>query len=228
MAKATSRKPYRKRRVMKPKGFSSKQTKAIKTIAKKVALSTQETKFLQYDKNQVVPNGSGLVSFNLFYHGANRGTGDNDIVGDRLTWRGIKIKYQVTSYGNPGRGWFDTPFKIHMMIIATKKYVASASLSLADIRDNTSTTITTFFPNKETQILAHRTVHVNGQKTGDRNTKLGSIWLKRNQVLTYKDFATDQQLTKQNYYLVLWGEDQHGLSDTGTCYFTYKNYFKDA
>lgn len=216
-----------KKRVRRQKALNKSQAKAVKSIVKKVTASQEETKYFTYGTSLVPSStGTGLTSYNLFYHNASQGVTNNTLIGDKLNWRGLKVKWSVLN--NTGSAWFDTPFTIVMAVIATKKYAAVTSLALDDIRDDTSSQTNRFFLNEQSKMLYKKEIRVSQAKTGDRKRITGNFWLKRNQMLKYKDFTTNHELKDMNYYLCFWAYDEHNLLTSGSIYFVYKNYFKDA
>lgn len=218
-----------KKRVATQKALTKKQAKAVTSIVKKVAAKEEETKFFQFSAVTNPPTNNTITSYNLFYHGVSQGTSNNQLVGDVLNWRGIKIKYTIYNETALAGTWFDTPYTICMAIVACKKYVAATSLAFADIRDDTNAQAGRFFLNDQSKILFKKEVRVTQSKSNDRKFITGNIWLKRNQKIHFKDFSVDYQLKDMNYYLVVWGYDLHtSTNTTGTLTWSWKNYFKDS
>jgi len=220
------------KRIAKSKGKAKKQfTKANKTLVStinKVISKNDETKYFTYGTSLQPPISGSITTYNLFYHNVSQGTTNNTMIGDKINWRGIKLKYTVLSQNGSGT-WIDNPFQIVMAVVATKTYNAISSLTLADIRDDTNTSTSRFFLNNQSKILFKKTVSVQFNKTGDRKRVDGSFWLKRNQMIKFKDFTASHELSGMNYYLAFWAHDENNtLSSTGTVFFSYKNYYKDA
>lgn len=223
------RRQYKKAKASSKKVFSNKQKTAISKIAKKVCTTEAETKFNQRVDTVYMPSDGTFKSWNLFSTFA-QGTGDNQCLGNKIHWRGIKIHWDYRLYGDSLRGWFDTPVTLTMLIVETKHY-SPFGITLNDIRDDTTASQTLWFPDNETKILYKKRKIFNAVKDGDRPVFTGSIWVKRNQALLFKDFANTKQLNKKNYYFVVYAVDKAPNLDnemSGHFFFAWKNYFKDA
>lgn len=223
-----------RRRLNKAKGkkvLTDKQAKAVKSIAKKVTLQEEETKFFQ-GSGISYPLIADLTSVNLFATNVNQGTNDNRFLGDSVTWRGLKVKYQLTNFYGAVPGWKDGPFSVVIMLIATKKYTTSSTgLTLSDIRDDTSNLLSTYFLNNQTKVLFKRKISVNQLKAGEKRLISGDFWVRRNQKIHFKDFSASYELRDMNYYLVWYGFDEANVAvstGVGQMQYAYKNYFKDS
>jgi len=231
MAKVGSRSVARRRRTVK-RGKKTKKvafTTSNKTLVNtinKVINKGEETKFFQYS-NAVNPKTTDFTSYNLFYGGVTQGVGNNQMLGDKIHWRGIKIKYSLINYQTTA-GWFDTPFSVVMMIVSTIPYHTTTNLLLDEVRDDTNNALSRYFLNEQTTVHYKKVIKMSQNKGSDRKRINGTAWIKRNQIIKFKDFGTDYRLTNRNYYLVIYGFDEHNISTTGTFSFSYKNYFKDA
>lgn len=215
--------------------LSKKQAKAVQSIAKKVVANEEETKFFQYSNGVTYPSVTAMTSWNIFYQNVAQGDNNNQMTGDKIHWRGLKVKYFLTNYGGAIRGWLNTPFTVTFMLVATKAYQTTGSITLSDIRDDTNATFENYFVNNDTKILFKREIKMNQVKTGDKKHVTGSFWIKKNQKIQYKDFSASYQLAGEwQYYLVTyaWDDNINLITDPpascGQLVFSYKNYFKDA
>lgn len=202
----------------------------IQKLAKKACIKESETKFQQQSDGVLIPYNSDFKSWNLFAN-FTHGTGDNQCIGSKIHWRGLKIHWEYVMYGDSVRGWFDTPVTFWFMLVETKKYDINGVV-LDDVRDDTTNSVLRWFPNNETKILYKKKKIFNAVKDGDRPVFTGSIWLKRNQSIQFKDFPNTKQLNKKNYYFVVYAADRavstHPTFASGQFYYSWKNYFKDA
>lgn len=224
----------KKARTAKRKVLSTKQVNAVKTIAKKVAQKEEETKFFNYSNGVTYPSITTPVSWNIFYHSVAQGNTNNTFEGDKINWRGIKVKWMLTNYGGAVRGYIDTPFTVTFMLVATKVYKSTTSLTLADIRDDNNSRPETYFVNNDTKILYKHEIKMNQVKAGDKRHITGNFFAKKNQMITFKDFdaGTHQLQGEWQYYLMAYAwDDNIGTYPADSCgqlIFSYKNYFKDS
>lgn len=232
--------PYRRRNTnTKRKYRKAKGKKPMKAlVAKYVDRALQnkaETKFFTYSTSQSF-GLNGIVSWNLFYEGTSRGTGDNDLIGNKIFWKGLNLHYNLTNKVS-GSNWNTQPFKARIMILSTKKYVALASLTLLDIRDNTTGNVHLWYPEADVTIHAQKIVKMNTDRyyptglTSTQKNVSGTMNFRANRRIQYKEYSLSQELVGRNYYLVVQvlaqGTDFPTSGETGTLEFAWKNYFKD-
>jgi len=222
------RRQYKKAKATSKKVFSNKQKTVISKLAKKACAKEAETKFNQRVDDVYLSGSSVFKSWNLFSE-FTQGTTDNQVLGNKLHWRGIKIHWMYEPFGGSERQWFSTPVTINLLLIETKHFDVNGVV-LADVRDSTSSNPQLWFPNNETKILYKKRKTFCPIKTGDKPINTGSIWLKRNQVLTFKDLGSTKQLNKMNYYFVCYADENDVIDGekSGQFRFAWKNYFKDA
>lgn len=229
MAKIARQSKMRKTQKKAKKSLTNKQVKAVKSIAKRVVASEEETKFFPYTTSKVCTNGS-LTSWNLFYHGVSTGTTNNTLIGDKLEWRGVKIKYVIQNTPDGGTNWNQNPFIVHMMIVGTPVYKALTSLTQSELQTDTNTYFGLGYLQPDAKMLFKKTITINpGDNNGtpDKTLKTGSMWLSRRQKLTYTDLINDYKLTKLNYYFLIFVESA-ATGNVCTVDFTWQNYFKDS
>lgn len=236
MAKFAKRKSSGKRRSSKKtKGLSKKQASAVKKIAKSVVAKTAETKYFQYGASGNVFTND-ITSYNLFYHGVNQGTDNNKFTGDKIEWRGIKIKYSLQN--QISGTYYDQPYQVKLMIISLPKYVALSSLTLTDIRDDTTGNPSQWFKKDELLVHYEKQISMRPERSGSGVTNLqkdGTIWLSRRQMIEFVDFSVDYKTKNRNYYFIHWGVNPSTWGAVGatafragTIIFNWKNYFKDS
>lgn len=228
-ARSRKRVPTKKRTNL----IEKRQDKRIKRILKQTLAGELETKSFKVDNNAISLQTYVPYSYNLFYSGASQGTSDHTFLGDELIWRGLKVHYQVFNL-TPGAVLNDQPFQVKFMIVSTPVYKAISSLSVADIRDSTTTAAGRFFLKNDAKIHYQKVVNMQVDRyypTGSGVTQKvisGSFWFRRNQKIKYKDLATDYSLKDRNYYLVMFPIAMADISGyCGTVALAYKNYFKD-
>jgi hypothetical protein len=222
------RRKYNKAKATSKKVFSPKQKTVISKIAKKACTKEAETKFNTRVDSVYLPGAGDFKSWNLFSD-FSQGTSDNQVIGNKIHWRGIKIHWLFEPFGGSSRQWFDTPVTVTIWIVETDAYDANG-IVLADIRDGISNNPLLFFTNNDTKILYKKTKVFRENKSSDRTTIPGSIWLKRNQSLTFRDLSFNKSLNKKNYYLCVSCNDNHQLvgEQSGTFRYAWKNYYKDS
>lgn len=232
-----SNKMKARKRVARQKKLSKAQTSAVKTIVKRTIAKTEETKFFVYGYTTETTGvlGSGVispVSFNLFYHGVTRGPGNNQLLGDKLRWKGIAIKYRVfNAYQDiTGFVWNTQPVVLDMLIVGVPIYKTSVSLTWSELRNDTSSDPNTYFLNPNVKVLFKKTVRITpdrGSTTAQQRQAVGKIWLKRGQVIQYKDFESDYSLkNNMNYYLVFMNRSP--TTEKCNITFSYQSYFSDS
>lgn len=225
-----------KRRVRRSrkKGLSKRQTNAVKSIVKRTLNKNIETKFFSYVATAQLSNYGSLVSWNIFYHGVGPGIGNNGLIGDKLNWRGICIKYQLSNrFLTTGWNYNAQPVLLEIMIIETDTYKTSQSLVITDFANPTTNDPAMYFVDGATKVLAKKTLSIKpdvfpvGQGTAQRVTLNGKLWLKRNQLIEFNDLPKDYTLSKgKSYYFVV--QHKSLASEACTIDFTWQNYFKDA
>lgn len=228
MAKVSRSGKMRKQRKAK-KSLTKKQANAVKTIAKRVVSSEAETKYFPYTGSKGLTVDQ-FTSWNLFYHGVSTGTTNNTLIGDKLEWRGIKIKYVVQNTTDGGTTWNPNPFTVHFMIIGTPVYKALTTLTPSEVCTDTSGYFGLGYLQPDAKMLFKKSITINAQSTTaltDKVLKSGSLWLSRRQKINYTDLIQDYKLTKMNYYFVTYCEAA-GSGNVGYIDFTWQNYFKDS
>lgn len=231
-----SNKALAKRRVKRQKAvMTAKQVKAVKKIAVAAVAKKEETKFFKY-QTEVEPPFGVPQSWNLFYYGVSRGTNENQIIGNKFNWRGIKIKYRVQNLYLDGVTfvWHTQPLTFDIYIISTSKYYTNSNLALSELRNDTTTDINTFFFNENVKVHFKRTVTLNPSRLSTdnnanttRQVKTGTIWVKKNQMLEYLDLDTTYDLKKGiNYYMVL--HNRSAYQTKPNINLAWQNYFKDS
>lgn len=211
------------------KSLTKKQANAVKTIAKKVVASEAETKFFPYTSSKGLEVDQ-FTSWNLFYHGVSTGTTNNTLIGDKLEWRGIKIKYVLQNTTDGGTTWNQNPFTVHFMIIGTPVYKALTSLTPTELCTDTSSYFGLGYLQPDAKMLYKKTITIDadtGTLLTDKVLKSGSFWLGRRQKINYTDLIQDYKLTKMNYYFCIYCEAA-GSGKVGYVDFTWQNYFKDS
>lgn len=225
-----------KRRVRRgrKKGLSKRQTNAVKSIVKRTLNRNIETKFFPYVATAQLSTYGSIVSWNLFYHGVSAGTGNNALIGDKLNWRGICIKYQLSNrFLDTQWNYNAQPVLIEIMLIETDTYKTSASLAITDFANPTTNDPAMYFVDGATKVLAKKTLSIKpdvfpvGSGTAQRVTLNGKMWVKRNQIIEFNDLSKDYTLSKgKSYYFVVLHKSL--AAEKCTIDFTWQNYFKDA
>lgn len=218
------------------KAMTKKQVNAVKSIIKKEVKKTEETKFFKSIAAFNIAGGNNTTSYNIFAAGVSHGTGNNNFLGDKIRWKGLAIKYAVVngSSGVAGITYYDQPVVIDIMVICTDKYKVSTSLTFADVFNESSTDPNVGFFNSSTKCLFKRTLRITPAIRDDYTTNgvqqkllTGKIWVKRNQLIEYKDFATDYNLKKGlNYYIML--INRSPSPNNSYVAMSWQNYFTDA
>lgn len=225
------------RRRATKKALTVTQKKAVTAIAKKAVSATVETKYFNY-ATSVSPVAGTPVSYNLFYHGVTRGIGQNQLVGDKLRWKGIAIKYNILNAELSGGVlvYYRQPIIIDLYILRANVYKALTSLALTDIATSTSSDPNLFYVDPQIgKVLYKKTVIITPQIDGTtvpRMNRQGKIWLKRSQMIKYKDFSSSYDLADtNNYYFMVVNRSPSnptGATDKPYMAFSYQNYFTDS
>lgn len=224
-----------KNRVTRQKKLTKPMQKAVTSIVKKTIRKEEETKFFifsdTFERTGVLTTALSPQSYNIFYHGVSRGTGNNQLIGDKLRWKGIAIKYRIfNAYTDLNYVWNGQPVVFDIMVIRVPIYKVAISLTFNELRNDTSADPNTYFLNPDVKVLFKKTVRINpdrGQATAQQRQAVGKIWVKRNQMIEYKDYQVDQALkNNMNYYLVFLNRSP--TSEKSQVTFSYQNYFTDA
>lgn len=212
--------------------MTKSQAAAARRIALKVLRANEETKYFVYGTQFNTTPGS-LQSYNLFYHGVTRGVGNNQLLGDKLRWKGIAIKYKIYNgkYDISGYTWDGQPVVIDMYLLRVANYKTTTNLGISDIANDTSGDLSLMFMNPDTKVLKKKTIKIKpdrGQAAAQQVVTSGKIWLKRNQIIQYEDFENNYNLKNGiNYYLVIADRSQNGSKQSEVT-FAYQNYFTDS
>lgn len=212
------------------KGLSKKQYNAVKAVVKRQVTKTEETKFFKYAADFTLTGSNNLISYNLFYY-SSAGTSNNQMIGDKLRWKGICVKYAIRNADfTTGFVWKDQPVIIDMYLLRTNVYKTTTSLTLAEIFNESGSDPNIGFLNNSTKCLAKRTLRITpdrGSATPQQKILNGKIWLKRNQIISFKDFGTSYDLKDgRNYYLMF--VNRSPTSEKSYIGFSWQNYFTDS
>lgn len=232
-----SRGRYVKRRKVAPKNMSKKTITAFKRIARAVVKQNEETKYFKWtDATQTV--WDGIVSWNLFHMGVTRGTGDNQLLGDQLRWKGVAIKYEIVNKAINSTVWTynDQPILLDFMIVRANTFKTTQHLTPAELATDTTTDLSLLFVNPErAKILYKKTITIKPDRSalnsGSHITRLartGKIWLKRNQLIRYIDFDANLNLKDtKNYYFCILNRSEDS-NQTPYIALSCQNYFTDS
>lgn len=226
-----AKKVVRRRRVSK-KPLAKKTINAVKRIVNKAINKNIETKFIPYSASGQLNNYGSCLSWNLFYHGIDQGNTNNTIIGDKIEWRGIAIKYVITNrYLDTTYVYNSQPVVVDLLLLETDTLKTSTSLVISDLSSSTTNDANTFFMDPATKVLMKKTVRIypdRGSATVQQRQVNGKLWLKRKQILQFTDFGKyDYKLAKNKYYYFM---AIHKSISNEKCSidFTWQNYFKDA
>lgn len=230
-----ARKSYKKR----PAPYKKRPlTKKINKVVKAVLTKQIETKYFQHLIEDKGVTRNIPISYNCFYHGVTRGTSDNQMLGDKLNWQGMSLKYRfynayldslVYTYVN----W---PQTVHVMLIETDQYAALVSLSYSDIWSNFTGSPETDFLKNGVRILAHNKHVIRPDASASTVPKIltsGNLkyFPKGGRKLQFKDsLVSTYELVNKNYYIVLVSTGLTAGTGGVTATFSggWRNYFKDA
>lgn len=243
MAKVGKTNKMRRRKSSTKKALTKSQVKAVTAIAKKVDAKQDETKFFRGRYMEALPVpvlNKTITSYNLFYHGVQQGLTKNDVIGDKLNWRGVAVNfgYNPNALYGGNENW--RGHILHVGIIACRTFKTLTSLTFADIQDPSMQigADAGFIEPGQAQWLVHkkipirpRSVNTSAATQNSCDQVQGRIWLRRNQMVKFKDLLQSHELdNKFNYYFVHYavGENCSTGAGSGGIKFQYKVYFKDA
>lgn len=224
--------------------LTKKQVKAVTAIAKKVDAKQDETKFFKgrYMEALAIPVlDQTITSYNLFYHGVQQGVTKNDVIGDKLNWRGVAVNWHYVNNGLYAANENGFGHILHLGIIACRAYKTLTSITFADIQDPSMQigAEAGFIEPGQAKWLVHKKIPIRprqvyfaaGGQQNSRDTYQGRIWLRKNVMIKFKDLLQSHELdNKMNYYFVHYavGENASTGNSAGGIKFQYKVYFKDA
>lgn len=228
-SRASRKHPYK---VANGLNYVVPSVRQVQKIVRKEIKKTEETKFFKYATEfELTAGGTNHISYNLFYHGVTRGVGNNQLLGDKLKWRGICIKYKlINAYFTTGFNYNTQPVVIDMYILKCPQYYTTTSLPWSVLHNDTTADPSTAFMEPGHKVLFKKTLRITpdrGSATAQQKMLVGKKWLKRNQVIQYEDFETDYKLKdNMNYYLFFINRGNN--TEKSNLYFTWQNYFTDA
>lgn len=237
MAKLGRKNKARKTRVNK--ALTKKQLSAVKKVANAVVRKNEETKFFNWVGNITV-NGTGSggggvpTSYNLFSQGVTRGVGNNQLLGDKLRWKGVAVRWRLINAATIGSTltYQSQPLIVDVMILSTNVYKTGTSLTLADIRNDTVDDYNLYYLNPSTKMIYKKTLVLKpdrGQSTVQEVLTSGKFYVKRNQMIEYQDFENTYNLKgTKNYYIMVVPRSPSGTSYMGTLSLAVQNYFTDS
>jgi len=238
MAKLGRNNKMRRRTVTKRKALTKKQLTAVKNVAQAVVRKNEETKYFVYnanfDVNGIFGGGGVPVSYNLFYHGVTRGVGNNQLVGDKLRWKGVAVRYRMINGAYIAGSWTfqNQPVIVDMLILSTNVYKTTTSLTLSEICNDTTSDQNLYYLNPSTKLLYKKTLVIKpdrGNATAQTSLINGKVYVKRNQMLEYQDFEASYNLKgTKNYYLMFIPRSPSGSTYLGNISFAVQNYFTDS
>lgn len=216
--------PYKKR-------ISKATVAATKAIVRKELHRDEETKFFSYATEKEIAGGvNGIVSYNLFYQGIQQGLSDNAMIGEKLKWKGICIKYKMYNANfTTGFNWNIQPVIWDFYILRIPVYKTITNLTASDLFNPTTNDANVAFMNKQVKVLFKKTVRITPQQqtATQRIVRNGKIWLSRNQVVQFNNLASGYEIKGPGqYYLVM--INRSISTETSYCYFAWQNYFTDA
>lgn len=231
-----ARKSFKKSRAKAP--YKKPTITAVKKIVKQALTKQVETKYFKHSIEDKGITRSVPISYNVFYHGVTRGTSDNQLIGDKLSWQGISFKYRFYNayLQNLVYTYVNWPQTVHVMLIETDQYAALSSLTYSDIWTNYTGSPETDFLRQGVRILAHNKHVIRPDAAASTVPKYlytGNLkyFLKNGRKLEYTDsLASTYELVSKNYYIVLisTGLEAGTGGVTATLSGGWRNYFKDA
>lgn len=230
----SQRKTFAKGKRARPpmKTIPKATVKFVKSAVAKQLRKDEELKFFTYSTTGTIAGFDNVISWNPFYY-VNTGTSNNQLIGDKLKWKGLCLKYKVVNadYVSSALVYKQMPVVLDIYILRTNVYKTLTSLALTDVANESGSNASTFFFNNSTKCLYKKTVRItpdmNGTSAIQQKAVTGKIWLKRNQVIQYKDWGTSYDLKGgQNYYVFFVNRSMS--SDKTFFEFTWQNYFTDS
>lgn len=231
MAKLGARNKQKISRMRKAKKKLSKPMEAaVKSVVKRQISATEETKFFKKVDSFSLTGANTMISYNLNYY-VSAGTSNNQMIGDKIRWKGIAIKYSVQNQnGSNPPTWYRQPIVLDVYILRCPTYKTITSLNLAEVFNETIQDANLGFLRNDVKSLYKKTIRINPElDTGTIPQKniSGKIWLKRNQVIQYADFGVDYKLKGgQNYYLYV--VNRSVSTDPVWMAFSWQYYFTDS
>lgn len=217
------------RRVVKRhKPLAKSTVKAVTKIAKKVLKQDAELKYFSREFVTEI-NPQAHKSWNLFYEGVNRGTDDNQVIGDKLRWKGVAIKYRIVNgYYDISWNYSAQPIVLDFYVVRIPHYYTTANVPLNTIHNGTTTDANIWFVNDSCTVLSKKTVKITPNTvTNQANVKNGRMWIRRDQTIEFKDLGTGHDLKNGlNYYLIIINRSLAG--NRCNIQFSWQNYFIDA
>lgn len=211
--------------------------KAITKIVKAVIGKQVETKFFYGSFDAQGIKVASPVSWNIFSTAVSRGTSDNQMIGDKLLWKGITFKYSfINAYLDTSYIYTNWPTNVHVMLIESDVYKAATNLTYSEIWTVVTGNPETDFITNGVRVLAHNVHKVRPDAAASpvpRHNYNGVLkyYPKKPRMLQYKDSSlTSKELVGKNYYLVYFCVSQStGVGGVNaTVSGNWRNYFKDS
>lgn len=239
-ASGTSQGKYVLKRRKTTKSLSKAQVKTMKRIANAAARKADELKYFKYGAGtelDIKGTASSTASYNIFYHSGSglstiaRGTGDNQFLGDKIRWKGISIKYTIVNGKltgtTPPWAFSNQPVKFEVILFRSPQLYTSSSYPYTALFNDTTTDAYNGFLSSEVKILKKKVVNITPAKASDGFARSGSMWLRMDKTIEFKDFETGYNMKDgQNYYLMFVNKSLNG--DKTFFSFAYQNYFIDS
>lgn len=184
--------------------------KSVRRIARRAALSVAETKNRVYDSSGITIKKNDLNSWNVMYSvGMTRGTGHDDVIGDEIYLKGIKLAFEVSTT-------LDETLQYQIAVIKTDKMNTVSSLAYGDVSHNDSAFADLLMLDRDKcQVLFQKTGRLTQTgPSGTRHAHLVQKYIKINKKAVFRNLDLSTELKYYNYYVLAYAYTYSGTAGT--------------